>query len=137
MVSCQAPFPYDARQPAIGPLYTSVRTPRRVSLVGLTATERRRALASQDVPRAALHDIRRDSCPWVKGDGLLLPLLRAPPIDPAAEPLRDRCFATTRFRCTQDPIHWQRLWVRWSGRDRAIRAAVGWRRIQSRLPVLR
>ena len=63
-------------------------------------------------------------------------------IDPTADHLRDRCFATTRFRCikirhTGNVSRWQRLWLPWVGDDQANRSIAARRRRHARLSVLR
>ena len=40
-------------------------------------------------------------CPWPQGDGLLLRCCAHRTIDPSAEHLRDRSFASIRFRCAK------------------------------------
>jgi hypothetical protein len=58
-------------------------------------------------------------------------------IDPAAGHLRDRCFATARFRCTKIRYTGHVCGVPWVDRDRAIGAAACRRRIPARFPDLR
>jgi transposase-like protein len=44
---------------------------------------------------------------------------RTRPVDPTADHLRDRCFATTRFRCHQCQIDRQDVWRSGVGNDPA------------------